>query len=478
MAGIPIIMCLKMKRSLHVFQGLLSLCDQTYYTMTRFLIRGILITCDGANRIIYDGAVLVEDKIIRRVGKFDELIHEDGIEEVIGNSRSIVIPGLINTHTHLSMTLFKGILEGLTGMSWLKLAWSIESHLKADDVYAGARLGCVEMLKSGTTCFADHYFQMENVAKAVKETGIRGVLAEAVLDFGDRARGAELLKKGESFAEKWHGKANGRVQCMIGPHSTYTCTPDTLKLASDIARRLGIGTHLHVLEHREEASKVKRKYGKKPIELLESVGFLNKKVLAAHVTFASDEDLSVLKKRHVNVNVNVYCKMKGGQGIARIREMLDMGINVSLGTDGPASHNNLDMFEEMKLSIAATALRYRNPGALSAMQSIRMATINGARAIGQDAKIGSIEEGKEADMVVLQTASARATPLFNPAVMSAQTLCGNDVEHVIVQGRIVIRNKKLVDVNEGNITREAEARFGELMRRSGLQFYSENNMTA
>jgi 5-methylthioadenosine/S-adenosylhomocysteine deaminase len=441
--------------------------------LSPFLVRGTIITCDNKDRIIHDGAILIEDKIIRKVGRYEDLIREGAVEEVLGDKRSIVIPGLINTHTHLSMTLFKGILEGLTGMDWLKLAWSIESNLTEQDIYAGALLGCVEMLKSGTTCFADHYFQMDNVARAIKRTGIRGALAEAVLDFGDRKRGEELLKEGESFAERWHGKADGRIICMMGPHSTYTCTPETLKLASDIARRLGIGIHIHLSEHRDEALRIKRSYGKRPIPLLESIGFLNKHVLAAHVTFASDDDLIILQKNRVNVNVNVYCKMKGGQGIARIREMLDMGINVSLGTDGPASHNNLDMFEEMKLSIAATALKYKNPKALSASDSIRMATINGARAIGLDTKIGSITEGKEADLVVLNASTVRAAPFFNPVVMAAQTLCGNDVEHVIVQGKKVVIHKKVVGIDERRIIKEAEARFVKLMNRSGVKFDSQ-----
>jgi len=199
---------------------------------------------------------------------------------------------------------------------------------------------------------------------------------------------------------------------------------------------------------------------------------LSKHVLAAHVTFANDEELMILKKNQVNVNVNIYCKMKGGQGIARIREMLDMGMNVSLGTDGPASHNNLDMFEEMKLSIAATALKYKNPSALSARESIRMATINGAKAVGLDEKIGSIEEGKEADLVVLNTSTARATPFFNPVVMAAQTLCGNDVEHVIIQGKKVVRHKKVIGINENRIIKEAESRFVRLMNNSGFHLDS------
>ncbi|MEM0117078.1 MAG: amidohydrolase [Conexivisphaerales archaeon] len=436
--------------------------------MGKFLVRGTLITCDKNNRVIDDGAVLVEGKKIRKVGRYEELAHEEKVEEVLGGSRNIIIPGLINTHTHLSMTLFKGVLEGLSGMNWLNLAWSIESNLTDKDIYAGAMLGCLEMLKSGTTCFADHYFHMHNVARAVNETGIRGALAEAILEFGDEEKGRELVRQGEKFAEKWNGQADGRITCLMGPHSTYTCTPQTLKLAAEAAEDLGIGLHLHLAEHRDEASTVKKRYGMRPIELLESIGFLNRRVLAAHVTFARDDELQILRKNNVNVNVNVYCKMKGGQGIARIREMLDLGINVSLGTDGPASHNNLDMFEEMKLSIAATNLKYKNPAALSASEAVRMATINGAKALGIDNKLGSIEEGKEADLVILNGLSARATPFFNPFALAAQTLCGNDVQHVVIQGRVVVRNGKLTTVHEEEIVRNAETSFRELMSRSGV----------
>lgn len=432
--------------------------------MNSLLVRGTIITCDKNNNVIEDGAVLIEGKKIIDVGRYEDL-RSYSADEVIGSKRCIVMPGLINTHTHLSMTLFKGLLEGLSGMEWLKLAWSIESELTGDDIYWGAMLGCIEMLRSGTTCFADHYFQMDNVAKAVESTGLRAALAEAILDFGDRSRGEELVKKGKSFAERWNKECNGRINCMMGPHSTYTCTPYTLELASEAAREIGVGIHLHLLEHREEASLVKKRYGKRPLQLLDSINFLGKDVLAAHVTFANDDDLLVLKKKDVNVNVNVYCKMKGGQGIARIREMLDMGINVSLGTDGPASHNNLDMFEEMKLSIAAVSLKYRNPKSLSASESIRMATVNGAKALGIEDKVGSIEKGKEADIIVLNGHSARATPFINPEVIAAQTLCGMDVQHVIVQGKILLRDGKIVCVDEENIIEKAEEKFVQLMNR-------------
>lgn len=440
--------------------------------MGPILIRGEIITVDSEDNVITDGAVLVEEGKIREVGKYEEVRRACKYEEAIGSERSIVMPGLINTHTHLSMTLFKGVLEGLTGMNWLRLAWSIEEHLTPEDIKYGAMLGCMEMLLSGTTCFADHYFQMDNVAEAVSETGVRGALAEAILDFGDESKGSDLADKGRDFVERWNNKVEGRITCLMGPHSTYTCTPSTLGKVRRYADELGVGIHLHLSEHRDEPLRVKRKWGKRPIELLDSLGFLAQDVLAAHVTFANDEELSILAKRRVNVNVNVYCKMKGGQGIARVAEMKKDGINVSLGTDGPASHNNLDMFEEMKLVIAAQALKYKDPSSISASEAIRMATLNGARALSLSAKTGSIEKGKEADIIVLDAENARGTPFFNAPVLAAQTLCGRDVKHVMVNGRLVVRDGEITTVKVQEVLDKAEGQFHSLMERSGTDLKS------
>jgi 5-methylthioadenosine/S-adenosylhomocysteine deaminase len=433
------------------------------------LLLGTVVTLDRSDRIIHDGAVLVEEGKISIVGRRSEVSRDSKPEETVGGRRSIILPGLVNTHTHLSMTLFKGVLEGLTGMKWLKRAWAIEAELKPEDIRLGALLGSIEMMKSGTTCFADHYFEMDQVAESVQQAGIRGALAEAILDFGDEERGKELAKKGRRFVERWHNRASGRVTCLMGPHSVYTCTPGTLRLVKEYATELGVGIHLHLSEHREEAAKVKRMWGARPIELLDSLGFLGRDVLAAHVTFADDAELEILAKRRVNVNNNVYCKMKGGQGISRAREMLDLGINVSLGTDGPASHNNLDMFEEMKLAIAAQALKYRRPDALTAKEAIRMATLNGARALHLDKTIGSLERGKDADIVMLDADTSRGTPFYNIPTMVAQTLCGRDVRNVMVRGRFVVRDFKAVGIDEERVIEEAERSFYGLMERSGIR---------
>ena len=428
-----------------------------------------MVTADRRGRVIGGGAVRVEDGKISEVGRYEDVRKGGGADEVLGGERTILIPGLVNTHNHSPMVLFKGVLEGMTGTKWLDLAWAVEAHLKPSDILAGARLACLEMLLSGTTCFADHYFEMDSVATAVEESGIRGALAEAILDFDDESKGAELARKGRAFARRWEKNRSGRVTPLMGPHSTYVCAPKTLELVKEYATDLGVPIHIHVSEHRDEPARVKKKWGRRPIELLDKIGFLGPDVLAAHVTFANDLELGILAKRKVNVNNNVYCKMKGGQGIARAREMLDRGINVSLGTDGPASHNNLDMFEEMKFAIAAQATRYGRPDALSAPEAIGMATINGARAVHLERAIGSLEPGKDADVVVLDSSSARGTPFYNTPTLVAQTLCGRDVAHVMVKGKVVVRGGKAALVNEERVMADAERSFRSLMERSGVR---------
>jgi 5-methylthioadenosine/S-adenosylhomocysteine deaminase len=325
------------------------------------------------------------------------------------------------------------------------------------------------MIRSGTTLFADHYFMMDEVALAVQKSGMKGALAEAILEFGNEEKGKKLAKKGRDFVKRWNGKAEGRVTCLMGPHSTYTCTPNTLKIVKEYAQDLRVPIHLHLEEFKDEASQAKKKWGKRPVELLESIGFLGPDVLAAHVIFVDDKELGILARRKVNVNNNVYCMMKGGQGIARAIEMMRRGINVSLGTDGPASHNNLDMFEEMKLAIAAQALKYGKPDALDAQTAIRMATINGARALHLEESTGSIEKGKDADLVVLSGSTSKSTPFYNPPVLVAQTLCGGDVTHTMVKGKLLLENGKLVSLDEDYLVRCAEKRFVALMDRSGVK---------
>jgi 5-methylthioadenosine/S-adenosylhomocysteine deaminase len=437
--------------------------------MAGTLLCGTVVTADRKGRVIPHGAVRVEDGKIAEVGRLEDVRRSGGADRSMGGERSIVIPGLINTHNHSPMVLFKGVLEGMTGMRWLETAWAIEANLTPGDVLAGARLACVEMLRSGTTCFADHYFKMDQVAAAVEETGIRGALAEAILEFGDESKGEDLAREGRRFARRWKRSGSGRVTALMGPHSTYTCTPRTLKLVKDYAVDLRVPIHIHLSEHREEPARVRRKWGKRPVELLESIGFLGDDVLGAHVTFVTDRELGLLARRRVNVNNNVYCKMKGGQGVARAREMLDRGINVSLGTDGPASHNNLDMFEEMKFAIAAQALKYRRPDALSAAEAISMATMNGARALHLDRHVGSLEPGKDADVVVLDASSARGTPFYNPETLVAQTLCGRDVADVLVKGRQVVAGGRTTEADEDRIMAGAEESFRSLMGRSGVK---------
>ncbi len=437
--------------------------------MVDIIARGDILTMNDRKEIITDGAVVVDDGKIVAVGKSEEIGKDYTADISLGGKKSIIMPGLINSHTHLSMSLLRGIFEGLTESNWLNRAWSIESNLTEEDVYAGAMLGIVQMIKTGTTCFADHYYHMDKVAMAVEKAGLRGALAEAILDFGDEQRGLELADKGKRFVERWNGKGDGRITGMMGPHSTYTCSPSTLKTIKEFAEDLKVPIHIHLQERRDEMLKVKEKWGERPIALLQKLGVLNNNLLTAHVVFLQDDELGLLAKGRVNVSNCVYGKMKGAQGIARAREMLDSGINVSLGTDGPATHNNLDMFEEMKFSIAAQSLKYRIPNAITPEEALMMATINGVRSIHIERTTGSIEKDKDADFIVIDGNAAKAVPYHNLPSIVAQTVCGDDVVDSVVQGRVIMKNRKILTLNESDVIDLAERHFYDIMERNGIE---------
>ncbi|MGC8622212.1 MAG: amidohydrolase [Caldisphaera sp.] len=437
--------------------------------MVDVIVLGNIITMDTNNTIIQGGAIAIDSKKIIDIGKSDVIKHNYTADIILGNDRSIIIPGIINSHTHLAMTLFRGLIEGLTGSDWLDLAWSIESNLSDKDVYYGTMLGIIQMIRSGTTCFIDHYYHMDQVALAVEKSGIRGALAETIMDFNNDQKGAELVDKGKKFVERWNGKAEGRIKCLMGPHSTVTCSPNTLRNINEMAQDLNVPVHIHLQENRDELLKIKNMWGERPIGLLEKLGLLNNNLLAAHVTFLSDDELNLLSKRQVNVATCVYGKMKGGQGIARIKEMLGLGINVSLATDGAATHNNLDMFEEMKFAIAAQSVKYKKPNAITAEQALKMATINGAKDIHMDNLFGSIEVGKDADLVIINGSSAKALPYHNYPSLVAQTFSGDDVTDVIIQGRIIMKDKKILTIDETDTLTNAENHFMELMNKSNIQ---------
>jgi len=420
-----------------------------------------------AQRHIFDrGSVAIEGDKIVAVGKGVET----KAETVIDARGKAILPGLINAHTHLSMTLLRGVADDMPLMEWLETKiWPIEENLTADDCYIGALLGCLEMIKSGTTCFADQYFYMEDVARAVEEAGIRGVLSRGIIELDDPKKRETTIRESERLVKTCHGKANGRILTMFGPHAAYTCSPECLMQVKELARKYGVGIHIHISESQDEVDKVMKKYGKRPIEHLDSIGFLGPEVLAAHCVWLTEREIAAIQKRGVKPVHNPVSNMKIACGVAPVPEMLAAGIPVALGTDGAASNNSLDMCNEMKFAALLNKVHKFDPTALPAQKVLEMATINGAIALGLRDKIGSLEVGKKADIVLVDMKKPHLVPLHNVVSHLVYSAVGGDVDTVVVDGKVLMQGRKVLTLDENKVLEKAQKASDDLLTRGGFR---------
>ena len=410
---------------------------------------------------IEDGALAIKNGKIVFAGKSASATSIDA-ETKINAKGKVAMPGLINCHTHVPMTLFRGIAEDQPLDTWLKeTIWPLEDKLRPEDVYVGALLGCLEMIKSGTTCFADMYFHEDMVAKATEKSGLRGVLAEGIIEAGNKILGKKMLHKSASFAKHFHGYANDRVRTMLGPHAAYSCSPDLLKKISERASELNVGVHLHLAE----SNAMFKEYGSSEVEFLDKIGFLKSHVLAAHCINLSREDMHVLSKRGVNVVHVPVANMKLGLGAAKIKDLLDLGVNVSLGTDGPASNNSLDMFETLKIAALLQKITYQNPKVMPVYEVLKMATINGAKALGRGENVGSLQVGKKADIILVDLSTPHLKPLHNIYASLVYSARGSDVNTVIVDGKILMENRHVKTLDEQAVMEKAEKTALDLLSR-------------
>ncbi len=375
-------------------------------------------------------------------------------------------PGLVNCHTHLPMTIFRGVAEDQELGKWLSdTIWPLEAKLKPGDVYDGALLGCLEMIKSGTTCFADMYFHEDMVAKAVERAGLRAVLAPGIIEAGDSERGEKLLKEGVGFARKFHGFADGRVRVRLGPHTVYTCSPNLLMKARDRASELNIGIHIHLAESKERVKSMKEKYGFTEVELLESLGFLKPDVLAAHCIYLSEEEMRLMAKRDVKVSYNPVANMKLALGVPKIRDLMGLGVTVGIGTDGPASNNDLDMFDDMRVAALLQKVSYMDSTVLPAHSVLGMATISGARALGLEGSVGSLEVGKKADVILVDFGKPHLTPVHDFYANVVYSARGSDVDTVIVDGKILMEGGEVRTLDEEEVSVRARESALDLLAR-------------
>jgi len=397
-------------------------------------------------------SIVIEDSIIDSITSSTADLDKTG--DVIDGSGSIIMPGLINAHTHAAMTLFRGYGDDTPLHEWLeKKIFPVEEKLKPKDIYWGSLLAIIEMIKSGTTCFNDMYYFMSEVAKAVEKTGIRAVLSRGLMDTD--GRGGERLKEAVSEMKEWSGKP--RIEWMFGPHAIYTCSEDFLLRIKDLAEKYDRRIHIHLSETKKEVKDCLREHEKRPAEYLDDIGFLSDRVVAAHCCWLNNNEIKILSRNGVSVVYNPISNMKLASGIAPVFEMMKKKVQVCLGTDGAASNNNLDMFEEMKVASLLQKISIKDTTALKATDTIMLATLNGAKALGVNG--GSIEEGKNADIILLDLKNPVLRPLHNKEriisdlVYSTPSLAVNTV---IIDGKLIMQNKKILTIDEKEIYEKVE----------------------
>ncbi|MGI8733977.1 MAG: 5'-deoxyadenosine deaminase [Pyrinomonadaceae bacterium] len=435
---------------------------------------GSVVTMDSQNSIV--GAdVLVRNGVIEHVGDVGETASSATLIDAQGCA---VLPGFVQTHIHLCQTLFRGAADDLALIDWLKQrVWPMEAAHNAESVAASARLGIAELIKGGTTCALtmETVNHTEEVFKVVEESGFRATIGKCMMDKGDEVPAALNENTQASIAaslallESWNGKASGRIRYCFAPRFAVSCTTELLSAVARLARERGVMIHSHASENRTECALVEQDTGMRNIAYLESLGLSGRHVALAHCVHVNDEELRILK--HTGTNV-VHCpssNLKLGSGIAPIKEMLEAGVSVSLGADGAACNNRLDMFTEMRTA-ALLQKALHGPEVIPAQQALRMATIDGARAMGLENEIGSIEAGKRADLMVLSLATLHSTPkpsdLTSAIVYSCQP---DDVQTVLIDGRALMHDRKLLTLDEAQIKEHANAQARELFTRAGIR---------
>ncbi len=393
------------------------------------------------------GSIAIEGDTIAAVGDAPEGFAP---EKIIDGKDKFVIPGLINAHTHASMSLLRSYADDMDLMDWLQeKIWPAEDKMDEDDIYWGAALAIVEMIKTGTTAFADLYGPyMEKVAQIATESGIRASLGRGLI--GVAPDSDIKLQQGEELFRNFHNTADGRITVMIAPHAIYTCPPEFLKKAAATAHRIGADIHIHMAETKTEVENCLKEYGKRPFAHAESTGLFERGAMAAHCVWLDDEDFDIIKKHNIRVVHNPGSNMKLASGVAPVPRMLKENIVVALGTDGASSNNNLDMFEEIRLAALLHKVHSLDPLAVDAVTAIKMATEEGAKAINTP-YVGKIEAGMKADLVLLDITGEKWQPRFNLPSLLAYSADSSSVDTVMVNGNILMEKRELLTLDEEKI---------------------------
>jgi 5-methylthioadenosine/S-adenosylhomocysteine deaminase len=419
-----------------------------------------VVTMDAANTVVEDGSVAIDDGVIIAVGTRSEVHGTYSAAATLGGGDRIVVPGLVNGHSHAAMTLLRGVADDLALMDWLNnyIFPAEVQFVDPEFVRIGTELACWEMIRGGTTTFVDMYYYPDTIADVVDSCGMRALISATVIDqrSPDAENAGDSIDKGNGFIERWLGK-NDRITPIFGPHANYTLNAEQLKATRAAAMKFGVPISIHVSESPFEVQYSKDTYGTTSVDLLDSIGFFDGPTIAAHVVWPTKAEIPILADRKVGVIHNPTSNMKIASGIAPITEMLEAGVRVGIGTDGAASNNDLDMWEEMRLASLLQKVDRMDPEALSATTVLTMATHGGATAIGLGDEIGSLEVGKKADLIQVAFDDVHHVPTYDVVSHLVWVTDEQDVASVIVDGKLLMREGDMLTIDTERVTAEATA---------------------
>ena len=407
---------------------------------------GTILTFDPENGVIENGFLCVSGDAIFHLG--DQIPEGYESKKTIDAKGGLILPGLINGHTHAPMSLFKGLADDLPLMEWLnRYIFPVEKNMDADFIHTGTQLACAEMILSGTTTFCDMYLFEDQVAQAAFQSGLRCLVGEVLYDFpspnyGDLESGFAYT---EWLIEKW--KDNPLVSIAVEPHALFTCNPELLQRANEMALTHKRPMIIHFAETLAEVEDIKKRYGKTPLEHLDALGILGPHLIADHAVHLNSSEIDQMAEHGISVIHNPESNMKLGSGIAPIPQMIARGIKVGIGTDGSASNNNMDLFTEMDMAAKLHKVHTMDPTVMDALTVLKMATIEGAKALGLSHETGSLETGKKADIIIIDTHKPHLTPMYNPFSHLVYAARGQDVSHTIINGRVVMENRQLLTLD-------------------------------
>ncbi|MFC4078038.1 amidohydrolase family protein [Salinithrix halophila] len=426
--------------------------------MKRLFTHAHILTMIGDPKPIKDASLLVEDGRIAWIGT--QMSKAPKADEVIDLKGRLLLPGWTNTHGHAAMTLLRGFADDLPLQTWLQEhMWPLEARFKGEQVRWGTALAVAEMIRGGTTCFADMYDHMDEVAQVVEESGIRASLCRGVIGLGTKEERDRKRREAYQFARDWHGKAEGRITTMMSPHAPYTCPPTYIDEILADATELDLPVHIHLAETRAEVEQNRKDYGVRPVEHLQKLGVFNRPTLVAHAVHVTEEEIDVLAAHDVKISHNPGSNLKLGSGIAPIPAMLAKGLRPSLGTDGAASNNNLDLLEEIQLAAQIHKGVTMDPEVVPAYTALQMGTVFGAEALFLEEEIGTLEVGKKADFITVALEAPHMKPAHGWVSLLVYSASRNDVQDVFVDGRPLMRNRELLTIDEEKVIHEAVRAF-------------------